>query len=257
MGLQVPKEGIATEPVRDAHPGGPGQAAAPAGELGRDLSQARLAVDRRRTVRAFCIARTTVVPTGRCNRSGDVLLLKEMFALTGVEGLEHGGREPGLLGAGRPASTAAPDPPTAWVRCCSGSPRTGWSRCARPAAAITTATRAATSTRWRTPSRAAGCQLRFERSPLRPSPGVGGPARPGVGRRAQRLPGLWRAPADRGRPHRSGLDPDLSGGGGRACRRGPSAAAVRVRRLTSLSTNSVQHVRVGGQSGSSRKPGWP
>ena len=45
--------------------------------------------------------------------------------------------------------------------------------------------------------------------------------------------------------------------GGRACRRGPSAAAVRVRRLTSLSTNSVQHVRVGGQSGSSRKPGWP
>ena len=39
------------------------------------------------------------------------------------------------------------------------------------------------------------------------------PARPGVCRRHQRLPGLWRSPADRSRPDRSGLDPELSGGG--------------------------------------------
>ena len=76
---------------------------------------------------------------------------------------------------------------------------------------------------------------RFERSALRPSPGVGGPARPGVCRRPQRLPGLWRSPADRGRPDRPRLDPDLSGGGrtaGGAPAEGPASVAVRVRRLT-------------------------
>ena len=44
------------------------------------------------------------------------------------------------------------------------------------------------------------------------------------------------APADRRRPDRSGLDPDLSGGGratGGAPAEGPAAAAVRVRRRTS------------------------
>ena len=72
---------------------------------------------------------------------------------------------------------------------------------------------------------------RFERSALRPSPGVGGPARPGVCRRPQRLPGLWRSPSDRGRPDRSRLDPDLSGGG-RTAGGAPASVAVRVRRLT-------------------------
>ena len=48
---------------------------------------------------------------------------------------------------------------------------------------------------------------------------------------------LWRAPEDRRSPDRSGLDPDLSGGGraaGDAPAEGPAAAAVRVRSLTCL-----------------------
>ena len=76
-----------------------------------------------------------------------------------------------------------------------------------------------------------------------------GPARPGVCRRHQRLPGLWRSPAGRGRPDRSGLDPDLSGGGraaGGAPAEGPASAAVRVRRLTSSAIRSLRRERYGG-----------
>ena len=71
---------------------------------------------------------------------------------------------------------------------------------------------------------------------LRPSPGVGGPAGPGVFLRPQRMRSLWRAPEDHRRPDRSDLDPDLSGRGrvaGGAPAEGPAAAAVRVRGLTS------------------------
>ncbi len=84
--------------------------------------------------------------------------------------------------------------------------------------------------------RAVGGGRRYERSVLRPSPGVGGPAGPGVGRRPQPMRSRWRAPEDHRRPDRSGLDPDLSGGGraaGGAPAEGPAAAAVRVRGLTS------------------------
>ena len=49
-------------------------------------------------------------------------------------------------------------------------------------------------------------------------------------------PACGGRPSDRGRPDRSGLDPDLSGGGraaGGAPAEGPASAAVQVRRLTS------------------------
>ena len=89
-------------------------------------------------------------------------------------------------------------------------------------------------------ARQAGCRagggLRCESSVLRPSPGVGGPAGPGVWRRPQRMRSLWRWSENHRRPDRSGLDPDLSGGGraaGGAPAGGPAAAAVGVRRLTS------------------------
>ena len=63
-----------------------------------------------------------------------------------------------------------------------------------------------------------------------------GPAGPGVWRRPQRMRSLWRAPEDHRRPDRSDLDPDLFGGhraAGGAPAKGPAAAAVRVRGLTS------------------------
>ena len=78
---------------------------------------------------------------------------------------------------------------------------------------------------------------------LHPSPGVGGPAGAGVFLRPQRMRDLWRAPEDRRRPDRSGLDPDLSGGGraaGGASAEGPAAAAVRVRRLISSAIRSLR-----------------
>ena len=84
---------------------------------------------------------------------------------------------------------------------------------------------------------------RYERSVLHPSPGVGGPAGAGVFLRPQRMRDLWRAPEDRRRPDRSGLDPDLSGGGraaGGASAEGPAAAAVRVRRLISSAIRSLR-----------------
>ena len=55
--------------------------------------------------------------------------------------------------------------------------------------------------------------------------GVGGPARPRVCHRPQRLRDLWRAPADGRRPDRSGFDPDLAGGGRAAG--GAPARAIR------------------------------
>ena len=73
--------------------------------------------------------------------------------------------------------------------------------------------------------------------------GVGGPAGAGVFLRPQRLRDLWRAPEDRRRPDRCGLDPDLSGGhraAGGASAEGPAAAAVRVRRLTSSAIRSLR-----------------
>ena len=101
----------------------------------------------------------------------------------------------------------------------------------------------------RTAGRAGGGGRRYERSVLRPSPGVGGPAGPGLSLRPQRMRDLWRAPADRRRPDRSGLDPDLSGGGraaGDAPAEGPAAAAVRVRRLTSSAIRSLRREPYGG-----------
>ena len=87
----------------------------------------------------------------------------------------------------------------------------------------------------------AGCRAgggrRYERSVLHPSAAVGGPAGAGVFLRPQRMRDLWRAPEDRRRPDRSGLDPDLFGGhraASGASAEGPAAAAVRVRRLTCL-----------------------
>ncbi len=59
----------------------------------------------------------------------------------------------------------------------------------------------------------AGCGRRSETSALRPSVGLGGPARAGVCRRAQPMRRLWRSPEDHRRLDRSGLDPSLSGGG--------------------------------------------
>ena len=93
----------------------------------------------------------------------------------------------------------------------------------------------------------AGCRAgggrRYERSVLHPSPGVGGPAGAGVFLRPQRMRDLWRAPEDRRRPDRSGLDPDLFGGhraAGGASAEGPAAAAVRVRRLISSAIRSLR-----------------
>ncbi len=67
--------------------------------------------------------------------------------------------------------------------------------------------------------------------------------------RPQRMRGLWRSPADRRRPDRSGLDPDLSGGGraaGDAPAESPASAAVRVRRLTSSAIRSRRREAYGG-----------
>ena len=76
---------------------------------------------------------------------------------------------------------------------------------------------------WRPVSAIASCRPRgcravgrgrlSEHSILRPSAAVGDPAGEGVFLRPQRMRGLWRTTADRRRPDRSGLDPDLSGGG--------------------------------------------
>ena len=60
-----------------------------------------------------------------------------------------------------------------------------------------------------------------ERCVLRPSAALGDPAGAGVFLRPQRMRGLWRAPENPRRPDRSGLDPDLSGGG-RAAAEGPA-----------------------------------
>ena len=75
------------------------------------------------------------------------------------------------------------------------------------------------------------------RAPPR-SLGVGGPARPRVYHRPQRLPGLWRSPADHRRPDRSSLDPTLPGGRRAAAEspaEGSTTARVRMRPLTFLS----------------------
>ena len=61
----------------------------------------------------------------------------------------------------------------------------------------------------------------------------------------QRVPvrDLWRAPEDRRRPDRSGLDSDLFGrhrAAGGASAEGPAAAAVRVRRLISSAIRSLR-----------------
>ena len=61
--------------------------------------------------------------------------------------------------------------------------------------------------------RAVGGGRLSEHSILRPSAAVGDPAGAGVFLRPQRMRGLWRTTADRRGPDRSGLDPDLSGGG--------------------------------------------
>ena len=97
-----------------------------------------------------------------------------------------------------------------------------------------------------TASRVAGGQPRFERWALRPSPGVGGPARPRVCPRPQRLPGLRRSPADHRRPDRSSLDPTLPGGRGAAAEspaEGSATAPVRVLRLTSSALGAGEPLR--------------
>ena len=64
-----------------------------------------------------------------------------------------------------------------------------------------------------TGSRVDGGGPRFERSTLRPSPRVGGPARPRVCQRPQRRAGLWRGRSRiYRRSDRFSLAPDLSGG---------------------------------------------
>ena len=61
----------------------PSKQRAPAGELGRELSRARLGADRRRTVRALVLRRQRSSQPAGGDGSLGVLLLKEMFALTG------------------------------------------------------------------------------------------------------------------------------------------------------------------------------
>ena len=90
---------------------------------------------------------------------------------------------------------------------------------------------------------AGGGGRRYERSVLHPSPGVADPAGAGLFLRPRRMRDLWRAPEDRRRPDRSGLDPDLFGGhraAGGASAEGPAVSAVRVRRLTSSAIRSLR-----------------
>ncbi len=103
-----------------------------------------------------------------------------------------------------------------------------------------------------------GLHRRIERQ-SRPSPGVGGPARPRVGHRPQRLPGRWRSPEDHRRSDRSGFDPDLSAGrraGGGAPAEGPASTPVRVRRLTSSAMGAGEPYGERRPQWSQRGPGW-